>query len=185
MARSLLLGAGLGLGTRLALHGPPELLWLHKVGVPWLAAAFLIGALRPGIRSGAAHGAVALALAVLVYYGVPGSQGGGAGAAWLWVAVPGGVLFGAAGAAWRTRPAWRLPTAVLVVAAFLGEALLWWARERPHAALALWCAAALALGLLLDRAGQRITAAVAAGILAVAAAVAELAVYLSLEYLVG
>ena len=167
-------------------HGPTELLWLHKVGVPWLAAAFLVGALRPGWRSGAVHGAVALVVAVVVYYEAPVADAGShIGLSWIWIALPTGAAFGALGAAWRADERWRLPAAALVAGAFLGEAMIWYARDRPLVALAEYCAAAVALCVLLPRNAQPATAAVAAGAIAVVAAATEVAVYVSLGYLVG
>ena len=186
MARSLLLGAVLGLGTRFAHHGPSELLWLHKVGVPWLAAAFVAGALRPAWRSGAVHGALALVMAVVVYYEAPvADPRSHIGLGWIWIALPGGAAFGALGAAWRGHERWRLPAAAVLTGAFLGEAMIWYARGRPQVALAEYLAAAVVLGVLLPRNAQRATAAVAAGVIAIAAAASEVAVYLSLGYLVG
>jgi hypothetical protein len=182
----LLLGAALGLGTRFVYHGPSELLWLHKVGVPWLAAAFVVGALRPGWRAGAVHGALALVTAVIVYYEAPvAGAGSHIGLGWIWIAIPGGAVFGALGAAWRSHERWRLPAAALLAGAFLGEAMIWYGRERPLVALAEYCAAAVVLGVLLPRNSQRVAAAVAAGVIAVAAAATEVAVYVGLGYLVG
>ena len=191
MARSLLIGTAVGAATRLVYLGPPDLMWLHKLGVPWLAAAFFVGMLRPSLRSGALHGAAALVAAVLVYYAMPVVVQGAPfanskiGLAWLWVAVPGGAAFGLLGAGWKAHERWRLPTTALLVGAFLGEALLWYGRERPHVALAELCAAALLLGLLLPRNAQRLSAAAAALAIALMAAVAELGVYVGLGYLVG
>lgn len=186
MARSLLLGAALGLGTRVVHHGPDELLWLHKVGVPWLAIAFVVGTMRPAWRSGAVHGALALVTAVVVYYEVRvGGSGSDIGLGWIWIAVPGGAACGALGAAWRNQERWRLPAAALFAGAFLGESMIWYGRERPVVALAEYCAAAVALAVLLPRNSHRATAAVVAGAIAVAAAATEVAVYISLGYLVG
>ena len=184
MVRSLLLGAALGIGTRLVYHGPTELLWLHKVGVPWLAAAFLVGALRPAVRAGAVHGALALVVAVVVYYEVPVADSGShIRLGWIWIAVPAGAAYGALGAAWRNHERWRLAATAFLVGAFLGEAMIWYGRDRPHVAVAEYCAAALLLGLLLPRASQRLTAAAAAGVIAVAAAATEVAVCVGLGYL--
>ena len=186
MARSVTLGAALGLGTRLVYYGPSEFLWLHKVGVPWLAAAFLVGALSHTWRSGGAHGALALVIAVVVYYEAPvAGAGSHIGLGWIWIALPGGAAFGALGAMWRSSERWRVPATALLVGAFLGEAMIWYGPERPLVALAEYSAAALLLGLLLPKNSQRAAAAVAAGVFALAAAAAEVAVYVGLGYLVG
>ena len=186
MARSLVLGAALGLGTRVVHHGPDELLWLHKVGVPWLAAAFLVGTLRAGWRAGAVHGALALAIAVVVYYEAAfAGTGSHIGLGWIWIALPAGAAFGALGSAWRSHERWRLPAAALLAGAFLGEAMIWYGRGRPLVALTEYCAAAIVLAALLPRNSQRATAAVASGAIALAAAATEVAVYISLGYLVG
>ena len=181
-----MLGAALGLGTRFVFYGPTELLWLHKVGVPWLAAAFLVGALRPAWRSGSIDAALALVVAVLVYYEAPVADAGShIGLGWIWIAVPAGAAFGALGALWRSHERWRLPATALLVGAFLGEAMIWYGRGRPLVALVEYCTAALLLGLLLPRNSQRVGAAAAAGVIAVAAAAMEVAVFVGLGYLVG
>lgn len=185
MARSLLLGAALGLATRLVYHGPDELMWMHKVGAPWLAAAFFIGALRQDWRAATGEGAAALVVAVLVYYGIPGYTGGGAGAAWLWVAVPAGWVFGALGALWRTSDQWRLAATAVLAGCFLGEAALWYGRGRPLVALVEYTVAVVLVAQMLPRASERLTAGLGAAWICSAAIAGELAVYLSLNYLVG
>jgi hypothetical protein len=189
MARAVLLGAVVGLATRMV-HHAPELAFVHKLGAPWLAAAFAAGALarRPGW--GAAQGVSALVVAVLVYYAIPEVAShpypaSRASVAWIWVAIPTGALFGAAGAIWRADGRWAPAAVTLLVAAFFGEAAIWFGRAHSPAFTLEVAAAGALLALLLRRNSERLAVAAAAGVLAVLAAATEVAVYLSLGYLVG
>jgi hypothetical protein len=132
MRRALLiaLGAGvlLGAGTRLVYELPGEWWWLARVGGPWLAVAFGTGVVARKARAGALAGAVCLVTATLVYYGIMSLlqhaySDSPFGLAWLFVAVPAGLGFGALGAAARS-PALRLPAGAALSATFAAEAVL-------------------------------------------------------------
>jgi Family of unknown function (DUF6518) len=183
-------GLALGIATRFVYELPREWHWLARVGVPWLAAAFLAGALarRPG--RGAAFGAAALVAATVVYY-LPSILGYGrfsyeanpVGLGWLAIAVPGGACFGALGALWASGRARVLAVSVLA-ASFGGEALLFAllvpAPGRPGTYL---LAAAMAVPfLLLRRTWERVAALCAAALLAGAAVVAEGGVFVVTRY---
>ena len=188
MARAAVLGAVVGVATRLV-HHSPDVAFIHKLGAPWLAAAFAAGALARCPGRGASHGAVALVVAVLVYYGIPEVSGVDANSrvsiGWIWIAVPAGAVFGAAGAVWRAGGRWARAAATLLVAAFLGEAAIWFGRAHSPAFTLEVAAAGALLAVLLRRNTERLAVAVTAGMLAVIAAATEVAVYLSLGYLVG
>jgi uncharacterized protein DUF6518 len=131
MRRALLIaiGAGvlLGVGTRFVYELPREWWWLAKVGGPWLAVAFGTGVVARKARDGAFAGALCLVTATLAYYGVMSLQhaygDSPLGLAWLLVAVPAGLGFGALGGAARSR-ALRLPAGAALSAAFAAEAVL-------------------------------------------------------------
>jgi hypothetical protein len=132
MKRSLLIAVGagivLGAGTRLVYELPREWWWLARVGGPWLAFAFGAGLTTRKALGGAVAGCACLVTATLVYYGIMGLlqhayETSPLGLAWLFVAVPTGLGFGALGAAARSA-ALRLPAAAAVSAAFAAEALL-------------------------------------------------------------
>jgi hypothetical protein len=118
MKRSLLIAVGagivLGAGTRFVYELPREWWWLARVGGPWLAFAFGTGLTTRKAVNGAVAGCACLVTATLVYYGIMGLlqhayETSPLGLAWLFVAVPTGLGFGALGAAARS-PALRLPT---------------------------------------------------------------------------
>jgi hypothetical protein len=131
MRRALLLaiGAGvlLGVGTRFVYELPREWWWLARVGGPWLAVAFGTGLVARRARDGALAGAVCLVTATLAYYGITSLQHAYSdsplGLAWLFVAVPAGLGFGALGAAARS-PALRMPAAAALSAALVAEAVI-------------------------------------------------------------
>jgi hypothetical protein len=181
-------GLVLGVVTRFVYELPREWHWLAKVGVPWLAAAFFVGALtrRPG--RGAALGAAALVAATLVYYAILGLvqhayEVSPVGLGWLVVAVPGGAAFGALGALWASGRA-RVLAAAVLAAALGGEAVLFAllvpGPGRPGTYL---LAAAIAVPfVLLRRARERLLAVCAAALLAGAAVVAEGGVFVVTRY---
>jgi hypothetical protein len=122
MARCLVAGILLGVGTRYAHDLPPEWHWLAKVGVPWLVVAFAVGAARRGALRGALEGTLSLVLAIVVYYGIRPHHSP-LGLWWLVAAVPGGLAFGALGALWRSRRADVLAAAI-VSASLAAEAVI-------------------------------------------------------------
>jgi hypothetical protein len=187
---ALAAGLALGLVTRYVYELPHEWHWLARVGVPWLAAAFAIGALarRPG--RGALNGAVGLVAATVVYY-VPSILGltrivyeaSPVGLGWLAVAVPGGAAFGALGSTY-TRGRARVIAVAVLTASFAGEAILF-ALLVPHPGRAgtYLLAAAMALPfLLLRRASERLRALAASAVLAGAALIAEGGVFVVTRY---
>jgi Family of unknown function (DUF6518) len=132
MKRALLVAVGagvlLGAGTRFVYELPSEWWWLARVGGPWLVVAFGTGLMARKARGGALAGCICLVTATLVYYGIMGLfqhayETSPLGLAWLFVAVPAGLGFGALGAAVRS-PALRLPAAAALSAAFAAEAVL-------------------------------------------------------------
>jgi hypothetical protein len=181
-------GLVLGVATRFVYELPREWHWLSKVGVPWLAAAFFVGALarRPG--RGAAFGAAALVAATLVYYAILGLvqhayDVSPVGLGWLAIAVPGGAAFGALGALWASGRA-RVPAVAVLAASFGGEAMLFAllvpGPGRPGTYL---LATALAVPfVLLQRMRERLAAVGAAAVLAGAAIVAEGGVFFVTRY---
>jgi uncharacterized protein DUF6518 len=124
------LGAGLllGVATRLVYELPSDWWWLANVGGPWLAVAFGTGMTTRKPLYGALAGGVSLVTATLVYYGIMGLlqhayANSPHGLAWLLVAAPAGLLFGALGTFAR-HPALRIPTVAALCAAFVAEAML-------------------------------------------------------------
>jgi hypothetical protein len=128
---ALLLGAVVGFVAQLSDNVVPQLSRATALGVPWLIAAFGVGALQRERALGALAGATALVSGTIVYYilrilgwgtldaTVPIAVG------WCLAAAGGGALFGLAGAAWRgggTRV--RAAAAALAAGALIGEALL-------------------------------------------------------------
>ena len=173
MARSLAAGILLGVGTRYAHDLPPEWHWLAKVGVPWLAVAFAVGAGRRAPVSGALQGALSLVIAILVYYGIR-THHSPLGLWWLVAAVPGGLAFGALGALWRSRRADVL-AASIVSASLAAEAVIFAlfrsGGDDALAAPVLFAAAAGALVALVRR-GRRRAGAVALACALTAVAIA-------------
>ena len=185
---ALAVGVVLGVATRYVYELPAEWRWLHRVGVPWLAVAFAVGALarRPG--RGAVGGVVCLVAGVLVYYAAIDLAHGPRevtpfALGWSAIAVPGGAAFGALGALYAGGRARVLASSVLT-AAFVGEAVLFAllvpAAGRPGTIL---LAVALALPfLLLRRARERALALASSAVLAGAAVVAEGSVFALTKY---
>jgi hypothetical protein len=132
MRRTLLVAVGagvlLGVGTRFVYDLPREWWWLAQVGGPWLAAAFGAGLMAKKLPDGALAGSACLVTATLVYYGIMAFlqhayDASPLGLAWLFVAVPAGLGFGALGAAAR-NPELRVPASAALSAAFAAEAVL-------------------------------------------------------------
>jgi len=189
----LAIGVGLVLGTA-AQMGPvlhPALRWVVALGVPWLVAAFVAGALVGDPARGALAGAAALVFGTLVYYANRVGDGGGAiqgvvlplrGApvviGWCAAAAGGGALFGLLGAWWRRGGslAFLVGTA-LVSGALVGEALLLtqeWSGRAAQLVLTAELAAGTALPFLLTRRrGLLVPVLVLAAIVALAVAVTE------------
>jgi hypothetical protein len=188
LAFALVAGAALGIVTRFVYKLPHEWWWLAKVGVPWLAAAFAVGALTAHTRRGALYGAASLVSATLVYYAIlalvqHAYHVSVLGLGWLWIAVPGGAAFGALGSLWRGGRARVLAVGVLA-AAFAGEALLFGLLVRHHGRAGTWLmAVAIAVPLILLHArSERMRAVVLAAALAGAALVAEGGVFVVTRY---
>lgn len=183
-------GLALGVATRLVYELPYEWHWLAKVGVPWLAAAFLVGALARRAGRGAAFGAAALAAATVVYY-LPSILGYGrfsyeanpVGLGWLAIAVPGGAAFGALGALWASGRA-RVAAVSMLAASFGGEAVLFalFVHHPGRAGTYLLAAAMATPFLLLHRADERAAALCAGALLAGAAVMAEGGVFVVTRY---
>jgi hypothetical protein len=188
LATALVAGALLGLATRYVYELPREWHWLAQVGVPWLAAAFAVGALARRPARGAVNGAAALVSATVVYYAIlafvqHAYDVSPVGLGWLVVALPGGAAFGALGAVYAGGRARVLATALLA-ASFGGEAILFALLvHHPGRAGTYLLAAAMAVPfLLLRRARERLAAVGAAALLAGAAVVAEGGVFVATHY---
>jgi hypothetical protein len=177
-------GVALGLVTALAHRAPGDLPFFAKLGAPWLAAAFAVGAWSRDPVRGAVAGALALVVATGAYYALMYAQGfygrSPIGVWWVLVAVPGGMLFGGAGGAWRERRHW-LPVALLL-AALAGEGLYFALRgDAPALAIGeLAVAAVLPLGLLTVR-RDRLAAVGAAAVLALVGGLAVPIAWRALE----
>jgi hypothetical protein len=156
------------------------------LGAPWLAAAWVVGALAGSRRAAPLAGAAALGLGTGAWYALTVAAHGPAavpyalpvGLAWAAVAVAAGALFAAAGAAWRHGgPVARAAGAAALAGALAGEAVALaghWAGRAADAVLMLELAAAGALLLLAAR--HRAAFPLAVGLTIVAAigvAVAE------------
>jgi hypothetical protein len=179
----------LGVATRLAHLLPEQWHWLAKAGVPWLVAAFAVGAAARSLRGGAVEGAVCLVVATVAYYafgpvllGHPNHTP--LGLWWLLVAVPGGGAFGALGALWR-RGSWPLLAPAILSASLAAEAALFWffRSDGPIAAPVLVAVAAAIPVALVAGPRMRPRAAALAGVLTVVAFVAEVAVVRATGYL--
>lgn len=166
-----------GLVAQLADNLVPQLGRATALGVPWLVAAFAVGALQRGRALGALAGAIALVAGTVVYYVLRVFDWGTLDATvpiaigWCLAAGSGGALFGLAGAAWRGGDArWRAGGAALVGGALIGEALLLstlWDGRGAEAVLGAELAAGAVLACALT--GRR-TLVVALGLTAVVAA---------------
>jgi hypothetical protein len=186
--RALIAGLALGVVTRFAYHLPEDWWWLARVGAPWLAVAFAVGASTPRLRAGAARGAVSLVVAILEYYAILGLiqhayDHSPLGLWWLAAAVPGGAAYGALGALWRAGRHDVLAAAVLS-ASLAGEALIFvLLRSDGRLAGPALFALAAALPVLLVRDGhRRVRVAALATVLTLAAVVAEVVVIRATGY---
>jgi hypothetical protein len=157
MKRSLLIAVGagivLGAGTRLVYELPREWWWLARVGGPWLAFAFGAGLTTRKALGGAVAGCACLVTATLVYYGIMALlqhsyETSPFGLAWLFVAVPAGLGFGALGAAARS-PGLRARASAALSAALAAEAVL--IADRSTAGPAALVVAALLVPLASQR----------------------------------
>jgi hypothetical protein len=183
-------GLVLGLATRYVYELPYEWHWLAHVGVPWLAAAFAVGALGTRPARGALAGAVALTAAVVIYY-LPSLVGiahwsyasSAIGLGWIGFGIPGGALFGALGALYARGRA-RVIAAAVLTASFAAEAILFAliVHHPGRAGTYLLAAAMAAPFLLLRRMRERLLAVVVSAFLASAALIAEASVLLVARY---
>jgi hypothetical protein len=186
---ALLIAAGLGLAGRVAVRAGTELPHGYAVGAlghkaialgaPWLAAAWVIGALARSGARGAAAGATALALGTGGWYTltVIAAPDGAAAAsyalpmalAWGVAALAAGALFGLAGAAWGRGPVARAIGVAALAGALAGESLLLMREWSGRAADAV-LAAELAVGLfVLVAARRRVPLPLTLGLFALAA----------------
>ena len=161
------LGLLLGAAGQTADHLLHELRWAAALGAPWLAVAFLAGALARDRIAAAVAGAVALVVATVTYYAVNRAGGGLAGSAvivvgWSAACVLAGGGFALAGAAWRTGGSLGRPAGAAVLAgALVGEAVLLaseWPDRAVQVVLTTELAAGAALPFLLAR-GRAVPAA--------------------------
>jgi hypothetical protein len=159
----LALGAALALGVvgRVAVRsgvgpagGEALVRTALALGAPWLAGAWVVGALAGSRAAGALAGAAALALGTGAWYLLTVAAGGlGAvfyafpvAPAWAAVAAGAGALFGLAGAAWREGS--RTWPVALLAGALAGEALLLageWSGRAAQVVLVVELVAALAI----------------------------------------
>ena len=187
--RAILFGAALGLVTRYGSHFPGDFDWLRRVGVPWLAVGFAAAVGVPRVRQGALLGALALVVAILVYYAAlaflqNAYDQSPLGVAWLVIAIPGGAVFGTLGALWSSGREQVAITAVLA-ACFLGEAAIFDRFADPAAAPYLLSVAIALPILLLHRTTDRLAALALAVPFMAAAVVTEGVVFFSTGYLVS
>ncbi|HEY2794910.1 MAG TPA: DUF6518 family protein [Micromonosporaceae bacterium] len=120
---------------------------------PWLAGAFVAGALQPRVRRAALGGLVACVLEVVGYYVTTVAGGYPVSTTeiifWTACALVGGPLFGAAGYWWWSQR--RGIGAALLPAAFLAEAIgLYWAVLHYRSTAYLYAIVALVLAALLS-----------------------------------
>ncbi len=125
LALILLVGALLGVVSRLidTASWAPD--WFGSVFTPWLAAAWLAGSSARTSRNGAAHGLVLL-LATVGSYLVVAATSADAGTLALRLiplAMVAGPIFGVAGAAWRGGGPWAAAGGALLGGAVVAEGL--------------------------------------------------------------
>jgi hypothetical protein len=146
VATAWAIGAGviLGIAGRASDYLGPELRLLFALGAPWFVVAWGVGALRRRPLEGAALGALALAVSVIVYYALMLTVEHRCGPAYatnmtlLWgvSAALCGVPFGAAGAAATSgNGRLRLGAITLLGGALAGEALLFLSLGRQGTAV--------------------------------------------------
>ena len=146
-------GAGLPHGRAIGAVGHTAV----ALGAPWLAAAWIVGAMAGSRARAAVSGAAALVLGTGAWYllSVAAAASGWAvvhyalpvASAWGTVALGAGAVFGFAGAIWRDgRPVERAASVAALAGALAGEALLLM-HEWPGRASAFVLALELAAGL--------------------------------------
>jgi len=154
----LLLGVAGGVLTEV-LQGVldhPWAAWVDSIAV-WAALAFPVGAVAGTSGAAAVAGVATEALLVVSFYAAQAAEGYPVGersvAFWLLAAVPGGVVFGVAGAWWRRADLWRQAagTALLGGVFVVEGAVRWQQFPWQHDAGALMVAAGLVAPLLLGR----------------------------------
>jgi hypothetical protein len=154
----LLLGVAGGVLTEV-LQGVldyPWAAWADSIAV-WAALAFPVGAIAGTSGAAAVAGVATEALLVVSFYAAQAAEGfpvaEGAVAFWLLAAVPGGIVFGVAGAWWRRADLWHQAAGTaLVGGVFVVEGLVRWRQfVWQHNAGALMVAAGLVAPLVLGR----------------------------------
>jgi hypothetical protein len=165
-ARAVLIALGFGVALgfleQSLRHSSPPLPWLTALGVPWLATAFVVGALVRGRRRAPIAAAATLVFAVITYYLVMRLTAGHTttgyvlrvGAAWSVAAAAAGAGFGALGAAWRARARRETLATAAISGAFAGEALLLldtWHSRAAQTVLAWELVVGMALPFVLSR----------------------------------
>lgn len=186
-------GIAVGVAGRASDYLPPLVAWSASLGVPWLAAAFVLGAFVAHPRTAARAGGAALVTAVVTYYaillfvehGTTPTYAAIVGTAWSLAGAAAGAAFGYAGASWRSRRPWPHATAIAVLSgALVGEALLLltlWQVPVARRVLILELALGALLPLLMARGGRAralaipLTAVVAAAVLVAEGIVREAA----------
>ena len=184
-------GAGVALGAagRLSDYATSAPRLVFVLGAPWVVLGFAIGLASRAPREGAVAAAGALALSVLVYYALMYGVEGRAGARyagamtlmWGGLAALVGVLFGAAGAAFRHgRERLRLLAISLLGGALAGEAAFFLTRGQAGSRAAV-LVAQLSIGValpLVARPGRRrpVPALAATAVLALTALAADVAI---------
>lgn len=156
----LVAGIALGAAMRLLRYADAPVPRIAALGVPWLATAFVVGALEQEKWRAMRAAAAALVTAVVVYYVLESLIEGHASIryavamtmAWSLAAVAVGAVFGRLGSAWRQ---WGSTLASATLGgAFVGEAMLLlvvWRSEGAYAVLGCELAVGLALPFALAR----------------------------------
>jgi Family of unknown function (DUF6518) len=150
-------GVALGVAARASNYGGGDLTLLFVLGAPWLVVAFGAGASARTPAVGALAGAVALTVAVAVYYALMLRVEGRAsphyalGMTVLWGAAGAavGALFGAAGATLRKGSLSRAVGFTVLGGALAGEAAFFLARRGIEAPGGAVLAGELVAGVLL------------------------------------
>lgn len=125
LALTLLVGALLGVLSRLVDTASWAPDWFGNVFTPWLAAAWLAGTTAPTPRNGAVRG-LALLLATVGSYLVLAAISGHSvtlALRLLPLAAVAGPIFGAAGATWRLGGPWAVAGGALLGGAIVAEGL--------------------------------------------------------------
>jgi hypothetical protein len=168
-------GVGLGMASLLLEHTPEPLSRISAHGTPWLAVAFMVGALAGRLLMGARAGVMTLLVAVAAYYLVKPIIGSPINPPeydsplyWLVLAIPGGALMGIFGAAAATlRPWLRVLPLALLGAMIIGE--FWLLNPRAPELMVAGTAVGLALPFAWRMSWpERIVGTAGAGLLALA-----------------